>query len=244
MKQTLALITRPAHSAQSLAKSLKKLGFIPIIAPMIQIQWLKKAVSLSELQQAQGLIFTSIHGVQAFTRNHTYRNIPVYTIGDATAKAAKNALFKHVLSANGNTYNLLLLLQQSCQPQRGTLLHMTNEHGNITQHLNCLGFQTKKYCLYKTQPLETLPKDTVISWQKGLVSLVLLFSPYTAQAFLLALERACCYPYGKVSALCLSRAISKELCPHPDFVWRNVAIAARPRLDALLDLLKNKQQNF
>ena len=63
-----------------------------------------------DLTGVAGLAFTSANGVAAFAALTPDRSRPVFTVGDATARAARAAGFERVLSAQGDLERLAALL--------------------------------------------------------------------------------------------------------------------------------------
>ncbi len=84
------------------------LGFAPVIAPLLAIRPIPQAAP--ELTGIAALIFTSANGVAAFAALTPDRSRPVFTVGDATAQAARTAGFAQVQSASGDLDSLAALL--------------------------------------------------------------------------------------------------------------------------------------
>lgn len=78
-----------------------------MIAPLLDIRPLPAVVAL---QGVASLAFTSRNGVDAFARLCNERSLPVFTVGDATAEAARGHGFNDVRSANGALSDLAGLL--------------------------------------------------------------------------------------------------------------------------------------
>jgi uroporphyrinogen-III synthase len=84
------------------------LGFEPVIAPLLAIRPIPQAVP--DLTAITTLAFTSANGVAAFAALTPDRTRPVFTVGDATAAAARAAGFDRVQSAGGDLDRLAALL--------------------------------------------------------------------------------------------------------------------------------------
>lgn len=79
-----------------------------MIQPLLAIRSLPQ--SEPDLSPFTALVFTSPNGVGAFAALTPRRDRPVFTVGDATAGAARAAGFADVLSANGAISDLATLL--------------------------------------------------------------------------------------------------------------------------------------
>jgi uroporphyrinogen-III synthase len=88
------------------------------VAPLLEIRPLDAVV---DLEKVTALAFTSRNGVDAFVRLSSERGLPVFTVGDATAEAARARGFADVRSADGALGDLAGLLIAEA-PREGTLL--------------------------------------------------------------------------------------------------------------------------
>lgn len=79
-----------------------------MIQPLLVIRPLPQ--SEPDLEPFTALAFTSRNGVAAFAALNPRRDRPVFTVGDATAEAARAAGFSDVLSADGAIGDLATLL--------------------------------------------------------------------------------------------------------------------------------------
>jgi uroporphyrinogen-III synthase len=66
-----------------------------------------------DLSSVAALAFTSVNGVAVFAALTPERDLPVFTVGDATAAAARQAGFTEVRSADGDLTGLARLLEAS-----------------------------------------------------------------------------------------------------------------------------------
>src|SRR4051794_13058031 len=92
-------ITRALPEAERSAEKLRTLGAEPVVAPLLEV---KDRTFDANLSGVQALLFTSANGVRSTARKITARDLPALTVGDATARAARDAGFSDVRSAGGD----------------------------------------------------------------------------------------------------------------------------------------------
>lgn len=90
-----------------------------MVAPLLAIEPITRTAP--DLTAIAGLVFTSANGVAAFTALTPDRTRPVFTVGDATAEAARAAGFAPVRSAAGDL-GLLAAMLIAEGPSAGPLL--------------------------------------------------------------------------------------------------------------------------
>lgn len=100
-------VTRAEPGAARTAARLTALGYEPVVAPLLAIRALTPEIDLTGIE---ALAFTSVNGVQAFSALSAVRSLPVFTVGDATAAAAREAGFAEVRSASGDVHALVRLI--------------------------------------------------------------------------------------------------------------------------------------
>src|SRR5262245_7483271 len=115
-------ITRAMPEAERSAEKARALGAEVVVAPLLET---KDRVFDSDIAGMQALLFTSANGVRASARKITDRTLPALTVGDATARAARDAGFSDVRSAGGDVAALSALANTSLNPKGGTLLYLS-----------------------------------------------------------------------------------------------------------------------
>jgi len=229
------LITRPEADATVLQSQLAAMGFKTLLNPILNIAY-KDEVHLS-LESVQAILFTSANGVRAFVRQHDQRSIPVFTVGDVSARAAHNEGFKSVQSARGDVRALSSLVQQHLKPESGVLLHIAASRvaGDLAGDLEKSGFEVRREILYSAPVADVLQTETIAAFKQGKVDAVLLFSPRTAIAFVALIKEAgLADACQKMTVFCLSAAVGKAV---DELTWAGIQTAPEPNQDALLNLL-------
>ncbi|MDP6883999.1 MAG: uroporphyrinogen-III synthase [Rhodospirillales bacterium] len=83
------LVTRPRDDAEALAGPLAALGIEILIEPLLGIRY--RDGPPPDLAGVQAILATSANGVRALVRRCDDRDVAVFAVGDATARAARAA---------------------------------------------------------------------------------------------------------------------------------------------------------
>jgi uroporphyrinogen-III synthase len=229
------LLTRSAEDSEALAPLLTARGIEAVIAPLLDVH--PKAGATIDLAGAQAVLLTSANGARALARLVGVRDIAVFAVGDATARAARAAGFASVEDAAGDVTDLAALVARRLNPAEGALVHVagTDVAGDLTGDLAARGFAVRRAVAYEARAAKSLPSNARAVLAAGTLDAVLLYSPRTARTFVaLARQAALDARLGRVEALCLSEAVAAEARA---LRWRAVLIAARPETETLIALL-------
>ena len=239
MQKRAVLLTRPKADAEESAALLAARGFDTIIAPLLDIAIRAETPPLAGVQ---ALLITSANGIRAFAQRSLRRDLAVFAVGEASARAARELGFEAVESANGDVDDLAALVRRRLQPQAGRLLHPAGSTvaGDLAAQLSHSGFGVRRYVAYTARSAHALPAAARHALKEGAVSAVLLYSPRTATIFRNLIDHAGhardCHV---VEALCLSSAVAKALAP---LAFGRIRIAERPEQAALFALLPDAAQ--
>jgi len=228
------LITRPIEDARPLADALAERGIEVLIEPLLEIRHLEDAEI--ELTGVQALLFTSANGVRAFAALSPRRDLKVFTVGDGSADAARQAGFLDVESAKGDIEALAALVVDRLKVEDGVLFHAagTVTAGDLKTRLEGLGYQVRRAQLYEAKIATALSTETRANLTLGGIDAVLLFSPRTAATFAELWQAAGSSSLARIHALCLSAAVAREI---GNLGWAGVEIADRPDLPSMLALV-------
>jgi uroporphyrinogen-III synthase len=220
---------------------LEEKGHRVALEPLLEIVLLKDAAV--DLTGVQALLFTSANGVRAFAQLQARRDLPVYAVGDSTARAALEAGFAQIESANGDVDDLARLVGRCCDPAKGALLHPAASQlaGDLAGLLSQQGFEIRRAVIYEAKAAERLSEPTIRLFQENAIDGVLFFSPRTAQSFASLANGANIQErLASVTAYALSEAVAKRLeC----LSFRTVRIAESPDQAALLDCIDEGAMN-
>ncbi len=253
------IVTRPPQDAAELAARLTERGLAPIICPAMQIEWLSAAQARPLSHDAVGLAFTSANGVRAFEAlflqngsAKSFRDLPVYAVGQATADAAERAGFRGIHTGGGELSSLTALIAKSLSKQgsrkQGPIIHIagSDRAGDLIKALHDQGINAERVVLYKAQANDTLTtgaehaiKSQARTSNADHALWVALFSPRTADIFLKQIEtaelsEALCH----VNAACLSEAVAARL---KGASFKSIKIAKTPITKDLIDLITHER---
>ena len=177
------LLTRPEADAETLAAALADIGIGSLVAPMMDVVHIPGPPL--ELGNVSGFLLTSANGVRALAARTDNRDIPVFAVGDATAKAARTAGFVSVTSAGGDVDDLAEVVSAVCVPGNGVLLHAAGSvtAGDLAGRLEHMGYQVWREMLYEARPRDALADAARAAMADGRIDGVVLYSPRTARIF-------------------------------------------------------------
>ena len=227
------LVTRPAEDSAPLADALRQRGFTPLIEPMLDIRYRDAPVPGKEGYQA--VLLTSANGARALARLVSWRDLPVWAVGEASAAEARRLGFASVRSAGGDVASLAALVAAESDPAGGPFLQIAASRlaGDLAGMLTARGFTLDKSVLYDAEPAAGLSPALRAALAEDALEAALFFSPRTAATFV-TLASAMAESLRRIKALALSRAVAEALAPLP---WKAVAVADRPEQARLLSLL-------
>ena len=219
------LVTRPEPGASETAAALAALGHDVIVEPLLHYV---PTGTVPQLAGVQALAATSAEGVRAFAQIVKRRDLPLFTVGDASATAARQLQFEDVRSAAGDAVALSRLLA-NLDPSNGAVLHLSGR--DLARTISVKGLEIRRSVLYTAEPAAGLSEKLAAALSADQIDFVLLFSARTAQIFARLMRQSASRP-RKLTALCLSPAVASALhglCP--------TRIAERPVQSALMALI-------
>ncbi|CUW37769.1 Uroporphyrinogen-III synthase [Magnetospirillum sp. XM-1] len=227
-----ALVTRPKEDSEGVARALAQRGLEVMVEPLLDIAPVEGAAI--DTAGAQGILVTSANGIRALARLYPGRELPVWAVGDASARAAREMGFSQVESADGDVDTLAELVAARVEPAAGALLHAagTVVAGDLSGRLSALGYEVRRQILYQAVTATRLSPALLDALGAGGLDLALFFSPRTARTFAtLATQAGVQGSLAAIAAYGLSANVSAELAPLP---WRVLRQASEPTQAALL----------
>jgi len=230
------LITRSREDAEPLARLLDELGISSMTEPLLDIIF--HSGPEINLKGTQALLMTSANGVRAFSRRSRNRELPLFAVGDATAREAAKLGFAKIHSASGDVDALAKRVKDIVDPGGGSLLHAAGSRvaGDLAGVLAAAGYEYRREVLYDAKKATAFGTKTIAALESGSLNGVLFYSPRTAEAFVSLAKQAGIGEMVKaLVAFCLSPAVGEKAS---DFEWRKVEIATLPEQEALINLLQ------
>lgn len=224
-------VTRASPGAEETAERLRAMSLPVLVDPLLAVVPLTPSI---DLDGVAALAFTSVNGVEAFARLSADRSRPVFAVGERTARAAREAGFAEVLSADGDVGALAALIVGRKSRIDGVVLHpgALEPAGDLVSPLAAAGLTARRVAVYETVERDPAPATLA---QLGTMAAVLLYSPRAAGKLARVLKAR---PAPSLRALCLSPAVAKALgTADQDGLLASVACAPHPTETALLDLL-------
>lgn len=234
------LVTRPSEDAARLAEALAAKGYDVLAEPLLIIEEIDGPDL--DLDGVQALLVTSANGARALARRTALRDLPVLAVGDASARAAREAGFVSVQSAAGDVTALARLVKTCLDPSAGSLVHAAASEtaGDLAGMLTDAGYAYRRELVYRARTPDHLSAATVMALKVGDVGGALFFSPRTATTFVTLIAREGLAPLVMpLYAYCLSPAVAEAV---GGLEWKHVGVAATPDQNSLLSLVEYLQQ--
>lgn len=234
------LVTRPEPEASLSAERLVRLGHQPIVDPVLVAE--PTGIALPDPTEIAAIALTSRAAVRALAAAPAIarlRGKPVFTVGDATAEAARAEGFTAVRSAHGTWSDLADLLVGNIDPTRpGRVLYATapERSGDLEGVLSAAGLAVELREVYRMVPSAGLAPATVDAASRGAIDAVLLFSRRTAEVFVSHLTDTAnsadwlAIPVHAISASVAARATGAG--------FRSVRVASEPTAESLFATLR------
>jgi uroporphyrinogen-III synthase len=238
------LVTRPELDARREAEALAARGHEPILAPLLEIEFLP-SVDLS-LDGVQALIVTSRNALRALAAHEVLEGalrLPLFAVGEATARAARELGFSEVIIGPGTGAGLLPLIRREVHPEKGALMHLSAElvAFDLKPALEEEGFEVRRVILYRSHPATAFPAEVMAGLAAGDVRGVILLSPRTAETFATLAEHQGMVAQAKgLVCYCLSQAVAEAVAP----LGLEVRVPAHPREEDVLALLDSDASSW
>lgn len=231
------LVTRPEPESRALAARLQGIGIDTEIEPLLAVEPCLPADL--DLAGVGALIVTSRNALKALAGHAglaAARRLPVFVVGPATARAAREMGFEIVLEGPATARDLAATIACRHLPAEGDLLHLRGEEVafDLAGALARSGLRVRQQVAYRTVPVPSLSAPTRTLLAAGKLDGVVLMSPATAANYVRLVADA-----GLIEAathpvyLCLSSAVAARLEPLGRL---RTFVPARPNSEEMLAL--------
>ena len=231
---THMLVTRPEPDGQSTVARLKALDIEAVSVPLMVREVLD--ISLPPPDGFTAMILTSANAVRSLVDRGVvgdYLQLPVFAVGERTAREAQLAGFQRVSSAAGALRDLVNAMAIARLP--GPVFYPAGKHGSgdLAQALSPLGIMVVTARIYDMVAVDSLSPETLADLCDGRINAVLHYSRRTAQIFAGlagALDRK---QRSRPAMLCLSEMVAEPLLENH---FNRISLADRPEEDAMMAL--------
>ena len=234
------LVTRPEPDAEHEVKALAVRGHEAVLSPLLVIEPVDDVTI--NLDGVQALIVTSRNALRALANHPALelaRALPLFAVGEATARAARELGVIIVIEGPGNGAGLAQLIASRAEPCHGRLVHLAGAAlaFDLKSALEAKGFKVSQSVLYRAVPATEIAPEALRRIRRGTLDGVILLSPRTAKTFLALLERYGTVTQGKrLICYCISEAVAEVLSP----LGFRVRVAAYKREEDVLALLDSE----
>ena len=223
------ILTRPVEDAALLAKKLRELGHMPIIAPLLKIE-ARPNVSFPP-KRYQAICLTSSNAIRVLGNIDAIQNIPLFAVGQQSEQMAKDKGFLKVSAHGGDVIGLHKFIIGHLNPQDGVLLYLSGAEtsGDLQGRLQGSGFEVDRIITYEAVRSSLADFSDEIQSAEA----ALLYSPRTAKLWASEIETLkLTQTASRIKHICLSANVAANL-PQS---WPR-AVAAAPTEAELLALL-------
>lgn len=223
------LITRPLADARETAQLVEARGWVPVVAPVLQVRQGAVAPGLP----IDAVLVTSRNAVPALPAD--YHPLLLLAVGRATAARSRQAGFGTVIDADGDARDLAALTCRTL-PAGSRLLvaHGRGQGGALMAALRRSGFVVLGRCAYAVSPVRRLPPAAETALRAEELRAATFLSAETARAFVRLVPQRLLPLLADVDAVAIGPGVADALSPLP---WRRVHVSVRPTLDQVLALL-------
>jgi len=234
------IVTRPQADGDRLKARLEAIGHTASVVPLLTIQVDSNAAIPDKPWQA--LAITSANALSALSAigfAESMKAVPVFAVGPASARLARETGFTDVRQADGDLDALQKAMRQSLTPGRGPILYLTGKvrSGDLAASLGSGGFSVDRVELYDAVAATHIPSHAKNIIRSGKANGVVLYSARTADIWLQLVRQAGLQTEAeRMVHFCLSPAVAEKIRSGPG---RNVpvVISGKPGDDAMLQAI-------
>jgi len=234
------LVTRPVDEAQRTANRLQALGHETLIAPVLHIEPVLGAAIGGGPWAA--VLMTSGNAARALLLHARWQDLltlPVLAVGGQTAEAATLAGFSDVVSANGDSADLLDVVSARIADRSLPLLYLagSDTSRDLAGELAGRGFKVETVVLYRAVAADVFAEEVKTAIGAGTIDGVLHYSRRSTAIFV-----NCAHSSGLLSRVralmhfCLSDRAAEPL---REIAAADIRVARTPDEDALIELLQH-----
>lgn len=225
------IVTRSQPGADRTANALSAMGVKAVLAPVLTLEATGENPNGPPFR---ALVFTSVNGVAFSPPDWTQNTVTCFCVGERTARAARNAGYRRVISADGDSQKLVDCIRKAWAPEDGPLVHAghARPRGDIVKHLVNAGYDARHAALYDARPSDEGVLKIKRAIKTGSPAIILVYSPEAGAIVANALDDA--QEHAHIRIIAISDATAN---PVRSLAGVQVDVADNPNEDAMLRLL-------
>ena len=216
----LVWVTRSAPYNRLTGRRLRSAGHHPLLEPALRII---PTAAGRPIAVPAALVFTSLQGVRIHHFFPSLASLPVFTVGDRSARFARLRGYRTVYSASGDVSDLRKLIRETMHPG-SEILHFSavQPAGDLLGMLRGDGFVARRQCVYEAVEASVLDLEWVAG-KLGQIDTILIHSPRAARHVSCWLHQQLPAWQGRI--ICISSAAAAAF---DVFKRARTVVAARP----------------
>lgn len=212
-------LTRSRQQSETFAKAL---GRPSIIAPVTRITYRMPIIEGSY----DAVITTSPHGPVGVTQ---YHSLPLYTVGEASADAARQQGFQLAISIAQDAASLAaMIVVAHSTPSKFLYLSGAETRINIKKLIESQGHNVTQVITYEAIAETQLVPELLAHWRK--ISAVIFMSV----GALKAAQSLITQDVSHIQAFCISPTVAAAAGALP---WKAIHVSASPKQQSLIDCI-------
>jgi len=227
------LITRALEDGLEFQKGLRTQNITSHVLPLHRVEHLTVPIE----GEFQGIILTSKQGASTLRNYPQLSSLPVYCVGDETARMAAENGFKNTHSAQGDVHDLLGLIVKECV-QGMRFLYPSGEdiRHDLSQILKDHGFQCDQKVVYKIHDHTDLTPDEQALLHSKNITHIPLFSPKSAERLVRCVKAYRVDCASKI-CVCLSEDIAMVA---KDVKWHTIDVVLHPSRESMTEYFNGR----
>lgn len=228
------LLTRPIEDSIISKKKFEKIGFEPVIIPLIEIYKLNDVKI--PYKNYDLLIFTSKNAAKIFASNVASKNT-IFSVGDGTFNILRKKKYKKIFNSKGNSNDLIYLFKKIFHNRKINILHPCAK--NISMDLE--NYFSKQGSNYEKLPVYEVKKkypemENFNNYFLSPNKFITIYSSKTAEALVETIKKY------RLESFCTNKiifALSKKISESlKDLNFEKIYISRSPSEQSLINLLK------
>lgn len=217
------LITRPQPNADKTAKAVKRIGYEPIIYPLLVLN--PASHNIPDYSDYDAVIITSINTLSYIDFKHIPESKPIFTLGHAIEQTLREKGYKNISSIAQKAKDIRL------DPDK-KYVHLSGRDVQYEfDNMVC-----KRVIVYEATMLSNLSEGILNDLKQDQINTITLYSARTAQCFKHLVNRYdLTRTLNKISVVCISQNVLNCI---NTLQWHSTYVAEEPNEKSMLSLLK------